>query len=167
MRVLGIDPGTRCVGYGLIEVVDGRYTAIDYGVFRIDVKRRFPERLEQIYASIFDLLQRVRPDAVAVEEVYVSRNAKTTLRLGHARGVVLLAAVKNNVRVAEYAPRKVKQSVVGQGNASKEQVQRMISQILNVPFDGLEEDAADALAAALRHGLRCRGLGDAVEGGEA
>lgn len=156
MRVLGIDPGTRRVGYGLMEIVGGRSKVVEYGVFKVDEKEEFPKRLEQIYTSVFDLLGRVRPDAVAVEEVFVSQNAKTTLRLGHARGVVLLAAVKQAVPVAEYAPRKIKQSVVGQGNASKVQVQRMISQILKIPFDGLEEDAADGLAVALCHGLRCR-----------
>lgn len=154
LLVLGIDPGTRFIGYGLIHVEKSCCRAIDYGFFRIDKKAAFPERLKQIHEVVFDLLDQTRPDVVAVEEVYVSRNAKTTLRLGHARGVILLAAVEKGVPVAEYAAREVKQAVIGRGGASKQQVQWMMARMLNIRLDGLQEDAADGLAVALCHGLR-------------
>ena len=152
--VLGIDPGTHYMGYGLIRVDSGACKAIDHGFFRTDKRLSFPHRLRQIYEAVSDLLEKFNPDAVAVEEVYVSQNAKSTLRLGHARGVILLAAVEREIPVAEYAPREVKQAVSGRGNASKDQVQWMMARMLDLSMDGLQEDAADGLAVALCHGLR-------------
>jgi crossover junction endodeoxyribonuclease RuvC len=154
LTVLGIDPGTRCVGYGLVCAENRGCRAQDYGFFKTDQSRTFPLRLKQIYDMISDLLEKSHPDAVAVEEVYVSQNAKSTLRLGHARGVILLAAVERGITVAEYAPREVKQAVVGKGGASKRQVQWMMSQMLDLSMESLQEDAADGLAVALCHGLR-------------
>lgn len=152
--VLGIDPGTHFVGYGVVRVEGGEGEAVDYGFFRVDGKLPFPQKLQQIHAVVSDLLDRVSPDAMAVEEVYVSRNAKATLRLGHARGVILLAAVERGIPVAEYAVREVKQAVVGKGGASKDQVQWMMQKILHLDDEKLTEDAADGLAVALCHGLR-------------
>lgn len=154
MLVLGIDPGTNFVGYGLVRIEGEEGTAVDYGFFRVNDNISFPHRLKQIHDGVLDLIDRYRPDSVAVEEVYVSRNAKTTLRLGHARGVILLAAIERRIPVAEYAPREVKQAVVGRGGASKDQVQWMMARILKLQKDELSEDAADGLAVALCHGLR-------------
>lgn len=162
LLVLGIDPGTRFVGYGLVQVEEGNCRAVDYGFFRFDNKLLFPERLKQIHEAVSDLMDRSRPDAVAVEEVYVSRNAKTTLRLGQAKGVILLAAVERRIPVAEYAPREVKQAVLGRGGASKDQVQWMMAQMLNLRREGLQEDAADGLAVALCHALRSSGQGSQI-----
>ena len=156
MRVLGIDPGTRCVGYGFVRVEPSGSEAVDFGVLRVETRLPFPEKLKRIHSAVSELLEQHRPDAVAVEEVFVSQNAKTTLRLGHARGVILLAAVEGGFDVAEYAPRAVKQAVLGNGSASKEQVIWMVSRMLRLPEESLEEDAADALAVALCHGLRCK-----------
>ena len=153
--VLGIDPGTHYMGYGLIRVENDVCKAVDHGFFRADKRLSFPHRLRQIYEAVSDLLEKSRPDAVAVEEVYVSQNAKSTLRLGHARGVILLAAVERGIEVAEYAPREVKQAVSGRGNASKDQVQWMMARMLDLSIEDLQEDAADGLAVALCHGLRC------------
>lgn len=154
MIVLGIDPGTRFVGYGLVHEKAGNFSAIDYGVFRVEETLSFPKRLKQIYRSVSHLLDKTQPDVMAVEEVYVSQNAKITLKLGHARGVILLAAVERGIPVAEYAPREVKKAVLGSGSGSKEQVQWMMCQLLSLDGECLQEDAADGLAVALCHGLR-------------
>jgi len=157
LLVLGIDPGTRFVGYGIVRVEGGNCQAVDYGFFRLDNKLLFPDRLKQIHEVVSGLIDRSRPDVVAVEEVYVSRNARTTLLLGHARGVILLAAVERAIPVAEYAPREIKQAVLGRGGASKDQVQWMVAQMLSLEKEKLQEDAADGLAVALCHGLRSSG----------
>ncbi len=154
MLILGIDPGTLRIGYGLVRGDRGRFQAIDHGVVQAKKELPFPDRLFHIFHAVSDLLERERPDAMAVEEVYVTSNAKTTLRLGHARGVILLAGVEKRIPMAEYAPREVKQAVVGSGAASKEQVQWMMRQILGLGSVTISEDASDALAVALCHGLR-------------
>lgn len=154
MLVLGIDPGTHLIGYGLVQAKKGHWCALEQG--RIEAKKDlpFPTRLNTIFHAVLDLLERTLPDVAAVEEVYVTSNAKTTLRLGHARGVILLALSEKGIPIAEYAPREVKQSIVGNGAASKNQVQWMIRQMLNLGTATVTEDESDALAVALCHGLR-------------
>lgn len=156
MRVLGIDPGTHLIGYGLIRADKDRWRALEQG--RIEAKKDlpFPVRLNTIFHAVLDLLERTQPDVAAVEEVYVTSNAKTTLRLGHARGVILLAVSEKGIPIAEYAPREIKQSIVGNGAASKNQVQWMIRQMLNLGTATVSEDESDALAVALCHGLRSK-----------
>ena len=154
MLVLGIDPGTRFVGYGLVQIKKGSCKAVDYGFLPTDNKLNFPQKLKQIYEGVSNLLIQSKPDVVAVEETYATQNAKTTLRLGHARGVILLSIVKGGIPVFEYAPREIKQAVVGRGGASKIQVQWMVAQILHIDPEKLQGDAADGLAVALCHGLR-------------
>ena len=153
MRVLGVDPGTRFVGFGLVEKQGGNWHAVESGVINIP-KLNFSEKLLFIYDQLLKIITAVLPDAMALEEVYVTQNAKTTLKLGHARGVIMLAAAQKNVPVYEYAPRSIKQAVCGQGGATKTQVQGMISQILKIPVNELKEDEADGLAAALCHAYR-------------
>jgi crossover junction endodeoxyribonuclease RuvC len=154
LLVLGIDPGTLRIGYGLIKSETGRFHSVISGLIEIEKELLFPNRLNRIYHGVSDLLERNLPDVVAVEEVYVTSNAKTTLRLGHARGVILLAVVEKGIPLAEYAPRAVKQSVVGNGAAGKGQVEWMVRQILGLGSNILCEDESDALAVALCHGLR-------------
>ncbi len=154
--VLGIDPGTHWIGYGLILLEQDRYRALDSGRIEVQINLPFPNRLNIIYHAVSDLLERTKPDVAVVEEVYVTSNAKTTLRLGHARGVILLAISEKNVSVAEYAPREVKQAVVGNGAAGKKQVQWMMTQMLSLGSKEVLEDEADALAVALCHGLRLK-----------
>ncbi|NQT24199.1 crossover junction endodeoxyribonuclease RuvC [candidate division KSB1 bacterium] len=154
MRVLGIDPGTRIMGFGLLDFEGGSQTLRDFGSVSINPKNAFEKRLLRIHEEVGQIILRSKPDVMAVEEVFVCKNAKTTLKLGHARGVVLLAAAQHDVPVFEYAPREIKQAVVGQGGASKDQVRWMMSQMLRIPIDTLDEDAADGLAVALCHGLR-------------
>ncbi len=152
--MLGIDPGTRSLGYGLVRSEGENYRAVDYGNLIIDDSFDFPQRLLQIYRYVSSIIDKWKPDGLAVEEVYVSQNAKTTLRLGHARGVIILAGVEKNISIAEYAPREIKRSILGMGGASKRQVQHMVAQLLNINCEQLQEDAADGLATALCHILR-------------
>jgi crossover junction endodeoxyribonuclease RuvC len=154
LRVLGIDPGTQTVGYGFIEMNSGVCLRADFGEIRVPRNQAFPERLKLIHDSILELIDRLKPDALSVEETYVTSNAKTTLRLGHARGVILLAAVQHGIPVAEYAPREIKKAVLGSGGAGKDQIQWMVCQLLKLEPATVTEDAADALAAALCHGFR-------------
>jgi len=154
LLILGIDPGIHVVGYGLVKMESRHFSAVDYGFLPTDETLAFPQRLKQIYDAVSELLNRCQPDVVVVEEVFVSQNAKTTLKLGHARGVILLAAMERNLPIAEYAPREVKQAVLGKGGASKRQVQWMMAQMLHLKEEKLQEDAADGLAVALCHGLR-------------
>jgi len=155
VKILGIDPGTRCIGYGVIhETGPGRFAPLEYGSVSVARNKEFPQKLEMIYNSINDILKKTQPDEVAVEDVFVSKNANTALKLGHARGVILLAAVRSGLPVAEYAPREVKKSIVGFGNASKQQIQMMVARLLGMGAITLQEDAADSLAVALCHGMR-------------
>ncbi|MBN1780988.1 crossover junction endodeoxyribonuclease RuvC [bacterium] len=156
MIVLGIDPGTVYLGYGVIETRGNQAAAIDYGRVKIKSNLPFAEKLKLIYDSVCELIEKTASDVMAVEDVFVSCNAKTSLKLGHARGVVLLAAAHHHVPVSEYAPREIKQAVIGRGNASKSQIQWIMAQMLNLNGQTLEEDAADGLAVALCHGLRAR-----------
>jgi crossover junction endodeoxyribonuclease RuvC len=152
--ILGIDPGTTLIGYGLLDFENDKPRAVDCGVIRVRKKYAFQIQLQQIYREVTTLLEQTNPQVVAIEEVYVSQNAKTTLRLGHARGVILLAAVNKGISVTEFAPREVKQAVCGNGNASKQQIQWMVANLLHLDAAGLSEDAADAMAVALCCGLR-------------
>lgn len=153
MRILGIDPGSRVTGYGVIETREGpdadRAVCIAQGVIRTP-GGDFPERLGAIFAGIQALIHEHRPTQVAVETVFVSRNPGSALKLGQARGAAVCAAVALGLPVAEYAPRLVKQALVGRGGAEKSQVQHMVCVLLSYR-DALAEDAADALAVALCH----------------
>ena len=153
MLVLGIDPGTYHVGYGLICVGGGKQELVDFGVFRVSRQQSFPSRLKDIYASAIQLIQANHPDVMVIEESFFSKNAKTALTLGHARGVLMLAGAQEELPIFEYAPREIKQSVTGNGGATKDQVQWMVQQTLGIK-DKLPEDAADALAVALCHVYR-------------
>jgi crossover junction endodeoxyribonuclease RuvC len=154
VRILGIDPGTRVVGFGIVGTRNGAAVEIEFGEIRAPQACGFPERLKVIHDSLLELIDRVHPDAVSIEETYVTSNAKTTLRLGHARGVIVLAAVQRGIPVAEYAPREIKAAVIGNGAAAKAQVQWMVCQLLKLDPSRVSEDAADALAAAICHANR-------------
>ncbi|MEN9654684.1 MAG: hypothetical protein RL235_796 [Chlamydiota bacterium] len=147
--VLGIDPGTRVTGYGLIDCTDGRIIAIDYGCIRPPPDLHLAKRYQIIYEAIEKLIEHHRPHAVAVESQFVLKNAQSAIKLGMAKGMVYLAAAKFGIELFEYAPKKAKLSVVGKGQASKEQVQRMIQALLHLPVLPEPEDAADALALAI------------------
>ena len=149
MRILGIDPGSRFTGFGIIEVNGDRARAVHHGVIKAGTGE-FPQRLGIIFAGIRDVIEQHQPDEVAIETVFVSRNAGTALKLGQARGAAVCAAVSLGLPVSEYAPRSVKQAIVGRGGADKVQVQNMVMVLLQLQ-EKLQEDAADALAVALCH----------------
>jgi crossover junction endodeoxyribonuclease RuvC len=155
MRVFGIDCGTNCTGYGIIDVLQGRMetrlVAVASGGVKLAKEQPLPERLARVFAELSALMELHRPDAVAVEEVFYSVNAKSALKLGHVRGVALLAAAINRLPVAEYAPLAIKSAVVGYGLAQKEQVQFMVARLLNLDRVPEPADAADALAIAICH----------------
>jgi crossover junction endodeoxyribonuclease RuvC len=155
MRVFGIDCGTNCTGYGIVEVQSGgrenRLSAVAAGSVKLAKDQPLPVRLAYIYAELSALLELHRPDVVAVEGVFYSVNAKSALKLGQVRGVALLAAAMQGLPVAEYAPLTIKSAVVGYGLAQKEQVQYMVARLLNLQYAPEPADAADALAIAICH----------------
>jgi crossover junction endodeoxyribonuclease RuvC len=155
MRIFGIDCGSEITGYGVVDAVEDprgpRLVACTSGVIRLPKNRPLPARLEQVFRELSAELERWKPDMVAVEEVFYSVNAKSALKLGHVRGVALLAAASQSIPVAEYAPLKIKSSVVGYGLAKKEQVQFMVARLLGLETLPEPSDAADALAIAICH----------------
>lgn len=153
--MLGLDPGTAITGYGVVEFAGpGASRLVECGVVRTASTAPLEQRLAQIFDALTDLIARLRPDVVAVESVFVARNPRTALVLGHARGAALLAAAKAGVPVAEYAPAMVKRTVVGAGAATKTQVQRMAARLLRLKTPPAPDDAADGVAVALTHGMR-------------
>jgi crossover junction endodeoxyribonuclease RuvC len=149
MRILGIDPGSRFTGFGIIDVEGDQATLVRHGVIRTGTGE-FTERLGVIFAELRELIQEHSPTEVAVETVFVSHNAASALKLGQARGAAVCAAISMGLSVAEYSPRSVKQAIVGRGGADKVQVQHMVSVLLQLR-ETPAEDAADALAVALCH----------------
>lgn len=155
MRVFGVDCGTEFTGYGVVEVDHAartpRLRSLCSGAVRLNKKDRAASRLAQVYAELTALMQLWRPEVVAIEDVFFAANAKSALKLGQVRGVALLAAANCGLPVAEYAPLKIKSSVVGYGLAGKEQVQFMVARLLALECVPEPADAADALAIAICH----------------
>ena len=149
MRILGIDPGSVKTGYGVINVSGRRIKCVDYGIIKLG-NAPLNDRLRTIFMDIQSLIESHRPDQVAIESVFVSRGLQSALKLGHARGAAICAAVTLDLAVAEYAPRQIKQAIVGKGGAAKQQVQYMVGMLLNIKKP-IQEDAADALAVAICH----------------
>ena len=150
MRILGIDPGTGTTGYGIIDVEGNRLRHVDNGIIRTKSGNPLPLRLKTIYDGLTAILEEFNPDAVSVEQVFLAKNPKAALTLGHSRGTAVLAAVNKNIEVHEYTALQVKSAVVGYGHAAKQQVQQMVKALLNLP-EVAQEDAADALAVAICH----------------
>ena len=153
MRVLGIDPGSEVTGWGVVEGdANGRsYRLIEFGAVRLKSSATFSSRLLAISLALDDVIGRLQPDACAIEEAFLANNPKVTLKLGQVRGVALLAAEKSALEIGEYAPRSIKQTVAGYGNAEKRQVQEMVRLLLALPSIPEPHDAADALAVAICH----------------
>jgi len=152
MRVLGIDCGTEFTGYGVVEMDRAsRLVHCAAGTIRLNKKEKTPQRLAQVYADLTALMALHVPDCVAIEEVFFSANAKSALKLGQVRGVAMLAAATCSLPVAEYAPLSIKSSVTGYGLAQKEQVQFMVTRLLDLDCAPESPDAADALAIAICH----------------
>ena len=151
VRVLGIDPGSETTGWGVVEGDARRYAAVDFGTVKANPRERFAARLLKIAVGVETLIERFRPDVCAVEEAFFAVNPKTALQLGHVRGVILLAAERAGVEIAEYAPRLIKQTIVGYGAAEKQQVQEMMRVLLKLTEPPKPFDASDALAVAVTH----------------
>jgi crossover junction endodeoxyribonuclease RuvC len=148
--VLGVDPGTAQTGYGVVRGDGTRPPVlVECGVLRTRPRDPLPARLRDIYEGIAELLERHRPDAMAVEDVFYARNVRTTIVLGHARGVVLLAGEQRSVPIHEFPPAEIKKAVAGRGGATKEQVQFMVTRLLRLRTAPQPNDAADGVAAAL------------------
>jgi len=151
VKIFGIDPGSGRTGYGCIEIVGSRHRLVICGSLSAPARSTFPEKLHYIHAGLGALLARHRPDCVAVESIFHARNVHSALKLGHARGVALLAASEAGLEVVEYAPAEIKPAVVGYGRAEKRQVQHMIKLLLGLDAVPSPHDAADALAVAICH----------------
>ena len=157
MIVLGIDPGTACTGYGVVKGDGlGLVSLVECGVIRTRAREPLASRLLEIYDGVVELLARHRPDALSVEDVFYAKNVRTTVVLGHARGVVLLAGQQAGVEIVELPPAEIKKAVVGTGSATKEQVQFMLTRLLKLKSVPQPSDAADGVAAALAHLMSAR-----------
>ncbi len=152
MIILGIDPGIAILGYGIVEYKGSSFRVIDYGAVETTPDMIMPDRLSKVYDDLNSIINKYCPDAVAIEELFFNKNAKTAIKVGQARGVAILAAAQKNIEVFEYTPLQVKQGVVGYGRAEKKQVQIMVKTLLNLNKIPKPDDVADALAVAICHG---------------
>lgn len=151
MIILGIDPGLAIVGYGVIEYLGNKYRVIDYGAITTESDMDFPDRLKIIYDELSHIIDRYKPEDLAMEELFFNKNVKTAIKVGQARGVQILCAKNKGLDIYEYTPLQVKQAVVGYGRAEKSQVQEMVKVLLNLKEIPKPDDVADALAVAICH----------------
>ena len=160
MRVLGIDPGSETLGWGIVEGSGLKYTVVEFGVVKSNPRQPFAKRLANIYEGVSTVIESFQPDVVSIEEAFYAVNAGVAIKLGQVRGVMLLLAEQRGLEIAEYAPRLIKQTVVGYGAAEKRQVQEMVKLLLRLKAIPTPHDAADALAIAICHfhhaGMRSR-----------
>lgn len=157
MIVLGVDPGSTITGYGVVSGEPlGSLSLIECGVIRTPPRDPLPARLRELYEAMRTLVTRHRPDAIAIEDVFYAKNVRTTVVLGHARGVILLAAEQEALPIHEYPPAEIKKCVVGTGGATKDQVQFMVTRLLRLASAPQPADAADGVAAALTHLMSAR-----------
>jgi len=155
MIILGIDPGTAVTGFGVIEVsANQKYRGIDYGTIRSKAREPMTDRLKKIYDGVTAIIEKYQPDHMALEDVFYGQNVQAALKLGQARGAVIISGLNAGIPVTTYAAREVKQSLTGYGAASKEQVQRMVREMLGLSDVISPLDASDALAIALCHAQR-------------
>jgi crossover junction endodeoxyribonuclease RuvC len=151
VRIFGIDPGADRTGYGCLDTDGTRHRIVTSGAIAARASASFPEKLLQIHHRLSELLVECRPETVAIESLFFAVNVKSALKLAHARGVAVLAAVEAGIAVAEYSPAEIKRAVVGYGRAEKPQIQQMVKLILGLPAVPTPHDAADALAVAICH----------------
>lgn len=156
MRILGIDPGTTTVGYAVVEFDGDRLKAVDYGVVDAKETEGYAERFVCIHEGLHRVILKTRPDVAAIEEVFTSKALKRSIEIGEGRGVAILTSALAGLPVSSYSVKTVKKSVVGNGNAPKAQVQKMVKLLLGLEKIPRPDDAADALAIAICHSHRCR-----------
>ncbi|MED4602937.1 crossover junction endodeoxyribonuclease RuvC [Paenibacillus validus] len=151
MRILGIDPGIAIVGFGFIDKQGHKLVPVQYGSIQTEAHTEDSVRLKQVYEAMVQLIDKYKPDAVAIEKLFFNRNVTTALTVGQARGVLMLAAVQQGLPIGEYTPLQVKQAIVGYGKAEKKQVQEMVRMFLHLSSVPKPDDVADALAVAICH----------------
>ena len=156
MRIIGIDPGTGILGFGVIDVIKGKPKLVDAGVIRTPAKEDDAVRLMTIYEELTDIIAETKPDQMAVEKLFFAQNVTTAMTVAQARGVVLLTAIQAKLTLAEYTPLQIKQAVTGYGKAEKKQVQEMVRVILGLKDVPKPDDCADALACAITHSMTMR-----------
>lgn len=156
MRILGIDPGYAIVGYGVLEYGKNKFYPVEFGAVTTQAHTDFQQRLKEVYTEVSEIIERTKPEALAIEKLFFTTNQKTVIQVAQARGVILLAAAENNVPVYEYTPLQIKQSVTGYGKAIKTQVQEMTKRILRLEKVPKPDDTADRLAVAICHGYSFR-----------
>jgi crossover junction endodeoxyribonuclease RuvC len=149
--ILGIDPGTIVMGFGLINISAGKMTLIEMGVLKLHTKDDAYERLQKIHSKILEIIIKHKPNCFAIEAPFFGKNIQSMLKLGRAQGVAIAAAMQAGLEVCEYSPKKIKQSITGNGNANKEQVLKMLQQLLQFTDAPSQFDASDALAVAVCH----------------
>lgn len=152
MRILGIDPGYAIVGYGVLEYDGSRFRVIEYGAITTEASMDMFDRFKSIYDDVNEVIERTKPEFMAIEELFFNSNQKTAINVAQARGVILLAALNHGVRIFEYTPLQVKQAVAGYGRADKNQVQQMVRLLLGLDKVPKPDDTADAVAIAICHG---------------
>lgn len=157
MRIIGIDPGTGILGFGVIDVAHGKTTLVTAGVIRTPTHTPLPERLEEIYEGITDIIAETKPTVMAIEKLFFSRNITTAISVAQARGVAMLTGRQAKLRIEEYTPNEIKQAVAGYGAAKKAQVQEMVRIQLGLSEVPKPDDCADALAAAIMCAFALRG----------
>lgn len=153
MRILGIDPGTGILGFGVIDVVKGKTQIVDAGVIRTPVKEDDAVRLLTIYEELTEIIKLNKPEVMSVEKLFFARNVTTAMTVSQARGVVLLTAKQADLEIAEYTPMQIKQALTGYGRADKKQIQEMVRVVLGLSEVPKPDDCADALAAAICHSM--------------
>jgi crossover junction endodeoxyribonuclease RuvC len=156
MKIMGIDPGTSVTGVGIIDYGKELLALVGYCAVRSSSRESLPRRLKQIYDAVVEQIQTYKPEVCAVEEVFGGKNIRSTLTIGQARGAAIMAAINSGIEVVEYTPAEVKISLVGNGNASKEQVQYMVQNLLGLKEKPFPLDCSDALAVALCHSNRIK-----------
>lgn len=149
--ILGIDPGTIVMGYGLVHIKNGKLNLIALGVIKLDKYEEHADRLKKIFEKVIGLIEQYKPDELSIEAPFFGKNVQSMLKLGRAQGVAIAAALSKNIPMTEYSPKKIKLSITGNGNASKEQVAAMLENLLNFKNEDKYMDATDALAAAVCH----------------
>lgn len=156
MIIMGIDPGFAITGYGIVKYEGNKFSPLEYGAVITKASMPFAQRLLQLDEELVSIMEKYRPDAISVEELFFNKNIKTAIMAAHGRGVALAAAARSGAEVYEYTPLQVKQAVVGYGRAEKAQIQQMVKAILNLPGIPKPDDVADALAIAVCHGNSCK-----------
>lgn len=156
MRILGIDPGTGILGFGVIDAEGGRASLVTAGVITTPAHTPLPERLEEIFKGLQEIIAETKPEVMSIEKLFFAQNITTAISVSHARGVAMLCGQLNKLSIAEYTPLQIKQSLTGYGRADKKQMQETVRQILKLKNPPKPDDAADALAAAITHQLMSR-----------